>query len=75
MNGPRDKYVTVGLSPRTAKAADKIVKKAWDEDLRVEGKTRALRVKHSHVLRLAIEEGLSRVLDRLREMQDQEVEG
>lgn len=75
MHGPRDKYVTVGLSPKTSKIADRIVKKAWDEELRVEGKTRALRVKHSHVLRLAIEEGLPRVLERLREMQAGEVEG
>ncbi len=69
INTPADKHVSVGLNPKTARAADRIVERAWKEDLRVQGRTKTLRVKHSHVLRLAIEEGLPLVLDRLRAMQ------
>jgi len=66
-----DKHLTVRISPKQAKVADKVVEKAWKEELCVMGRSHPIRVKHSHIYKLAIEAGLPLVLDKLREMQDE----
>lgn len=69
LNAETDVHLTVRMTPRTRKAADKIVQQAWKGDLKVQGSRHPVRVKHSHVLRLAIEEGMPKVLARLEAMQ------
>lgn len=64
-----DKHLTIRVGPKAAKLADKVVEKAWKEELQVMGRANPVRVKHSHVLKLAAEIGLPLVLEKLREMQ------
>lgn len=69
LNAETDVHLTVRMTPKSRKQADKIVQAAWKEELQVQGARHPVRVKHSHVLRLAIEEGLPQVLAKLRTMQ------
>ena len=69
LNAKNDVHLTVRMAPKTRKAADKIVQQAWKAGLLVNGAKHPVRVKHSHVLRLAIEEGMPAVLARLQAMQ------
>ena len=69
LHTPDDEHLTIRLSPKARKAADKIVERAWKQELQVMGKANPVRVKHSHVLKLAIDLGLPLVLERLQEIQ------
>jgi len=64
-----DQHVSVRVSTKSRKIADKVVIAAMKNDLRVQGDVNPIRVRQSHVLKLALELGLPLVLDHLQEEQ------
>jgi len=68
----KSKILCVRVTEATLKEARKILYSAQKKDLKYPGRKHPVSVKQSHVLRLAIEEGLSLVLDRLKDI-DMEV--
>ena len=64
-----DKHLTIRVSPKTAKAVDTILQRAWREDLQVQGRSHPIRVKHSHIFKMAVEIGVPLALQALRDMQ------
>ena len=64
-----DHQRSVRYSRATGTAVTGVVHQAQDEELLVEGRVNPVKVRESHVLRLAIELGTPLVLARLREIQ------
>lgn len=66
-----DVHLTIRLCPSTAAKIDKVLAAAAKESLRAPGTKNPIRVKQSHVLRLAIERGIGAVLEDLRKISEQ----
>lgn len=66
-----DVHVTIRVSAKAHRKADQITVKANRENLKVQGPVNPIRIRSSHILRLAVEKGLPLVLDELRDMQGQ----
>lgn len=69
MHADDDVHRTIRYSPDVEKLVDKVVYQAGQKKLRVLGRKAPVKVRASHVLRLAVELGLPLVLDRIEALQ------